>query len=531
MTDIISPNTIIKNQKVQEPFVYSPAVSTGIDIRVAQQFPNFVSEDHPRFIEFMEAYYEWMQGSSGVFKKTQSIKNQQDIDTAEDVFEEQLFKEFLANIPRNILANSANVLKHIKQFYKAKGTEKSYSFLFRLLFNTKVNLYYPKVDILKLSDGKWIKNKTIRIINFSGDPASLKGKKIIGTTSNTSAFVEKVLVINEGVFSGYELFFNISSISGNFYLNEVVISEDNEFSASISPVPTDYKIISPGKNYKIGDSFDINRGGYGARVKVAEIDSDGGVLSLEIERYGLGYTTQAPLTNFTLGENTDIQQIAVVDFTLGSLTDYPGYYLNDDGQISTSKYLHDGEYYQQFSYVTYSDQSKNYYEDVMRRLVHPLGFKNFGGVRIEQNIKSKVKFSQSHTPVKIVYTMPVVAKVLAQTDVIIKHNITKDKNSLPLGPSYASINREKFNYKPFLKYDANKEMNSDTNPNYFGISIINVPSANTPVAAFAKIGFTHPKQIEDLAKQKTNVLADAVVRHKSVVVLDPGAPAGFREEY
>ena len=350
--DVISPNTIVEKTRSPEPFVYSPIEKPGIDIHVAEQFPSFVSEDHPRFIQFMESYYEWTQSLNGVLKKSQTISEQQDIDTADDIFQEQLFKEFLVNVPRNVSVNKATILKHIKQFYRAKGTEKSYVFLFRLLFNTKVNLYYPKVDILKASDGKWIKNKTIRLISTTQDAAGLKGKRIIGTISNSSAFVERTLVITEDAFSGLELFFNISSITGEFYANEPVKSEDGKLLGIISPIPVEYTIIHGGGEYKVDQTFYINHIGKGARVRVSEVDSDGKILALTIERYGLGYSTNSPPVNFSLGNNIDSSKIAIVTFTLGAVTDYPGYYANDDGQLSAAKYLHDGEYYQQFSYLT-----------------------------------------------------------------------------------------------------------------------------------------------------------------------------------
>lgn len=521
MSDNIAVQTISSAEKLDQPVLYSPHENSGIDIHVSNQFPSFVSEDHPRFVDFMETYYEWMQLQHGVLKNSQNLKNEQNIETASEAFKEQFFKEFLVNIPRNVLVNKATLLKHIKQFYKAKGTKKSYDFLFRLLFNTNLDLYYPKIDILKTSDGKWIKNKTIKIIRFSGDPKTLQGKKIRGTINNSTAFVEKLLKSSHGPYEGYELFFNISSIAGKFFPNEIIVSEDNSFSATICPIPTEYKIVSSGKDYKVDQIFDIARlgmPGSGARIRITEVDAEGAILAIQIERYGLGYSTDSPPTEFALGTNNNINNIAKINFNLGAVTDYPGYYLNDDGQPSAAKYLHDGYYYQQFSYVTYSDQSKNYYEDIMKRLVHPLGFKNFGGVRIQQHISAKTKSAQDSMPVKIVYfgSKPQIrpapsTKIVGKTDVIIKHDINKDAASLPLGPSYLSLNREKFNHKPFFKYDANNELNSATNPNYFGTLLH--PKSITPVSAFVAAGFTHPKQVDVLATQKTNVVPDAVVKH------------------
>lgn len=531
MSDIIiTPNIIGSEARVYSSFLYSPSESSGVDIRVQSQFPEFVAEDHPRFIDFMQSYYEWMETQNGVLNNSRNLKNQQNIETASGVFEEQLFREFLVNIPREVLVNKATLLKHIKDFYRARGTKKSYEFFFRLLFNTSVELYYPQVDILKVSDGKWIKNKTIKIIKYSGNIESLKGQKLRGTITNSTAIVERILTTTNGIEQGLELFFNLSSISGTFLPNEVVVSQDNQFFATISPIPVSYEILNSGTGYQVNQIFEIISTGRGAKVRVTQVDLNGAILNLEIQDYGMGYDLQNPPSLYNLPTNPkkDTSQPentpAKIKFTLGAVTDYPGFYLNDDGQLSTGKYLHDGEYYQQFSYVTLLDQSKNYYENLMNRLIHPLGFKHFGGVRLEQFVSSKIKTAQNTTPVKIVYfgsypqTQPLAsAKAKAYTNIIVKHDINKDKHSLPLGPSYTSINREKFNYKPFLKFNANVELNSTTNPNYFGPSILD-PRSNTPVAVFEKIGLIKPKDVEEFATRKTDLVPDAVVRHNEIVI-------------
>jgi hypothetical protein len=117
----------------------------GVSPHITSQFPAFVSEDHPRFIEFMEAYYRWMESNGETLHEARRLPQNQDIDTASDEYVEHFFNEFLSIIPRNIVADKATVLKNIKQFYGAKGTEKSFKFLFRILFNADSYLYYPKM--------------------------------------------------------------------------------------------------------------------------------------------------------------------------------------------------------------------------------------------------------------------------------------------------------------------------------------------------------------------------------------------------
>ena len=44
-------------------------------------------------------------------------------------------KEFLNSFPRDIDVNTSTLLKHIKDFYRSKGNENSFRYIFRLLFD------------------------------------------------------------------------------------------------------------------------------------------------------------------------------------------------------------------------------------------------------------------------------------------------------------------------------------------------------------------------------------------------------------
>ena len=182
---------------VIDPDVYGSDSIPGISTVLSSQFPDFVSEDHPKFIAFMKAYYEWMESQRNVLHDSHRLKSYQDIDESIDVFTDQFFKEFLVNIPRDVVVNKATLLKNIRQFYRAKGTEKSYKLFFRMLYNSNTEFYYPRVDILKTSDGKWIQNNSIRLFLIKGTPNELISKRIKGRISNSSAFVEKIFSIRD----------------------------------------------------------------------------------------------------------------------------------------------------------------------------------------------------------------------------------------------------------------------------------------------------------------------------------------------
>ena len=170
-----------------------PAVSA-----ISNQFPEFVKEDYPRFVRFVELYYNFLKNSNldGVGESFDSIR---DIDITLDKFIDSLWKEFGINVPRTNIANDKHFLKHIKDFYSTKGSEESFRILFRHLFNTEIELSYPKEYIFKSSDGEWVQDVSFLVSVSDGDIYDIVGQQISISTSlqNIPLQVTRVRVLND----------------------------------------------------------------------------------------------------------------------------------------------------------------------------------------------------------------------------------------------------------------------------------------------------------------------------------------------
>lgn len=69
--------------------------------------------------------------------------------------------------------------------------------------------------------------------------------------------------------------------------------------------------------------------------------------------------------------------LAIIQIDLGAVARYPGYYLNANGFVSDEMYLHDGRYYQAFSYVIRVEEELRKYADIVKALIHPAGMKGY----------------------------------------------------------------------------------------------------------------------------------------------------------
>jgi hypothetical protein len=160
---------------------------------VEKQLPGFVREENPNFVTFLEKYYEWMETSGKPIYENYNLLNAKDIDLANDFFIKQIKEELLPSFPEEILLDDVKFLKTINQFYRSKGTPDSIKFLFKILYNEDIDIYFPSNEILKLSDGKWVLPLALRVETNDPNVFNLVKTQVRGTTSDATAVVEKVV--------------------------------------------------------------------------------------------------------------------------------------------------------------------------------------------------------------------------------------------------------------------------------------------------------------------------------------------------
>ena len=177
---------------------------------VSEQVPEFIREEYPLFIQFLRAYYEFLEqdistlpvlagsfivgtrytisnlgttdwqgigapagatvgtsfvatapgSGTGAATVTNPVGNNvnsvikdigtiTDVDTALDQFEDSFINSFLESVPKDTQVDKDFLIKNILPLYLSKGIDESFKLLFRLLFNEEVDISYPKNNILK----------------------------------------------------------------------------------------------------------------------------------------------------------------------------------------------------------------------------------------------------------------------------------------------------------------------------------------------------------------------------------------------
>ena len=384
---------------------HTSPVRTPIASVVKRQLPEFIREDYPTFVAFVEAYYEFLQ-NQGV-----DLTQFRDIDKTLESFIDQFKKELAYNLPI-VVEDERFLLSHIKDQYLAKGSEASYKLLFKLLYGKNVELLYPGQQMLIPSDGRW--NQEISIfaqVDF-GDPDDIVGKLVdiqtagrilrvlvdkkesligeidrivkigksfeisatgvsgastVTVTNNTGIEIGQLVTApqNGGGIVGNT---KVVSISGNvitlsnanvstvnsslIFSNELyeffldkrffgvinpgdLLKFKDTFQARIVPATKDLTISQSGKNFRVGQVFELRSGiGTGALMKVTEVEDDGGIKYAEFIKFGLGYTANFALS--ILATNDVVSSASVNIAGTSTLSELNTYQSAGAGTISAS---------------------------------------------------------------------------------------------------------------------------------------------------------------------------------------------------
>lgn len=303
-------------------------VKAKVSAVVNKQLPEFVREDHPYFINFLEAYYEWLETNY----RPRDLENVSNIDSTLDEYVEYFADQFMALMPKSMAADRRLILQHAKELYLAKGTPKSYELLFRLMFNeVPQQIYYPKVDMLRASDGKWDQSTIIRGYDTAGDSFDIVGELIYQDSTGfgdagAQARVESVIKYNVGTQLITEITLSATSINGQFEVNQPIrgisTATGETVTVMLIPIVNNITVTNKGKYYDTGYPINVDEGsGIDFTGEISTV-STGSVDAIHVVNGGSGHYVGQPILfnnnnagfGGTSSVETAVAEISEVDY-------------------------------------------------------------------------------------------------------------------------------------------------------------------------------------------------------------------------
>jgi hypothetical protein len=351
------------------------SVEKTVSALIETQLPEFVRSGSSKFQRFLELYYTWLENNGsfqGVGNTTyqfgntvfhiQNIDKYRDIDETLDPFIRLFKQELLPYFPENTSLDLVKILKGAREFYVKKGSEESVKWLFRVLFDEDVQIYYPKRQILIASDGKWKLPQAFQLTltgqNLSINPNLLEKHKGIGSISTATCIIESANKTIDSVFGNEILEIYVSNVSKEFENGENLEIEytdefgiERSFSEKIigaisgiridSNIKTDPQQRRRGLTYNVGDPV-VVFGGLDSTplandaVAVVGNVTVGSIEGLNILFPGYGYRTywntesivyRSETDDPNANQSTDIRAVAA------------NYSVNSNSQFNFSEYI------------------------------------------------------------------------------------------------------------------------------------------------------------------------------------------------
>lgn len=363
---------------------------------IKYQLPSYIVEKYPMFVEFLEHYYIWMEREGSPLGDSYRLPEYLDIDKTRDDFLEFFLDEYMPNIPNEVLVDKRLLIKHIVDFYSAKGTEKSFRFLFRILFNKEIEFEYPASQILRASDGIWVKETFIKIAFLEKDYL-LNGRKLFGTTSGATGYVDSVFKENEQITN-----VKIKGINGVFLPSEAVETRDDmdKITSYVSGQVRTIEVLHGGFGYEVGETIVLDDSSFYevSNIVVNSVDINGTILSIEIQNTGSGYINTYTKSNVNL-------KGAVLKVYVGGVYYDTGKFVTEQGKLNSICKLQDGKVYQEFSYIIKSDLPLKQYIDYVMNIVHPAGI-HFSSVTLLNDVPHQTNISSGDVYYDIEFTNP-----------------------------------------------------------------------------------------------------------------------------
>lgn len=297
------------NEKLVSPYV--PA-----------QFPFHYRENYPQLVEFVKMYYTWLEQSDQVIGHTRRLVEYRDVDETPEDYLKYFKDKYLPFIKFITDVDKRTLVKHVQDLYRSKGTERGIDLFFRLVYGVPAEVYYPGNDLFRLSDNSWIRKKYLEV-SHSTMLRQFVGKKVIGTRSGATAFVEDF--VTKKVGSTYVNLLFISTIEGDFKFNEKLTYDGLEVGNTKRPRVigslTSLDVTSGGRDFKVGDLVDINSNkGHGALGRVASVFNTTGLVDFTLVDGGWGYSQYA---NVFVSEKILRVQNVAVDYAVNNPDEAP----------------------------------------------------------------------------------------------------------------------------------------------------------------------------------------------------------------
>lgn len=259
------------------------------------RIPEFARESYPRFVQYITDYLSWLEQDNNFLSIINDWRHNMEPSNDVEPYVTAILTDLGFTSEQNLTVPKSTMIHLIRDFYLSRGTEASFRFLFRALFNSDVSIRYPREDLLIPSYATYgtrhfiytsAANRNTRAAIDLFNYVKQYGGTLVGVTSETEAAVEDITIVY-GAGIPYLQIEIVEPLTQFDVGEQVLIRGETQIFEAVMPVLT-IKVQNAGSGYSVGDQVYPVGASMPGRATVTSVVA-GGVTGIQIVSGGSGY--------------------------------------------------------------------------------------------------------------------------------------------------------------------------------------------------------------------------------------------------
>lgn len=266
---------------------------------ILERIPAFIKHNNSDFYNFIAHYFEFLEEEANPLQIIEDFTHNLEINNKNDDYVNKILEEMGFPSDIEISIPKAHLLHFLREFYLTRGNIDSFKFFFKLLYNTEVEVNYPREKLFSSSlatyGGKYYifttaNSRNTEYFNEIVSQGKTSNITIRGLTSKIMCSIEDIIISIVSNNKKY-LKIQVNSDLNNFIPFEGIEIFINGTGIKISETIANVlnlDVVSGGSLYKVGDDLVISGCNIRGIAKVKKIIR-GRIQNVTITQAGTGY--------------------------------------------------------------------------------------------------------------------------------------------------------------------------------------------------------------------------------------------------
>lgn len=308
------------------------------------KLPEFTKELYPRFVQFMQDYLEFLEQDENFVRIILDWHHNMEPTNNVEPYIDALLRDLGFESGQNLAVDKHLILHLLRDFYLARGSEASFKFLFRALFNEDVSIHYPRDRLLVPSHATYGERHFIFTSANNRDTDQYRnillniqsnGGVVTGLSSGTRASIESITIQHGSGQAYLQIEILLPNFEFDAHESVIITSGETSIVETVKPV-LKIKVTNPGAGYTTEDQIAVTGPNLQGQLKIGAV-SKGGITGISFGSttgWQVGDLIKASAHDGGFGFSAKVQAV-----NAGQVTQYkvinPGYNYTEIPQLKS----------------------------------------------------------------------------------------------------------------------------------------------------------------------------------------------------